>query len=66
MPTRLTPISEQVNGSEHSGAEYVPVAVKARIFVYRFATREEKRRTGLVWIREPEGVLVNPASLRAA
>ncbi len=42
-----------------------PRYVRARIFVYRFATREEKRRTGLVWIREPEGVLVSPASLRA-
>ncbi|MHA7189521.1 lipase maturation factor family protein [Arthrobacter sp. MDT2-16] len=41
-----------------------PRYVRARIFLYRFTTREEKRRTGLVWIREPQGVLVNPASLR--
>ncbi len=42
-----------------------PRYVRARVFLYRFATREEKRETGLVWIREPQGVLVNAASLRA-
>jgi hypothetical protein len=42
-----------------------PRYVRARIFLYRFATREEKRQTGLWWIREPQGMLVHPASLRA-
>jgi hypothetical protein len=41
-----------------------PRQVRARIFLYRFATRQEKRETGLWWIREPQGVLVHPASLR--
>ncbi len=40
-----------------------PRYVRARIFLYRFSTREEKRRTGLWWIREPLGFLVHPASL---
>ncbi|MUK02361.1 lipase maturation factor family protein [Vibrio cholerae] len=42
-----------------------PRYVRARIFLYRFATQEEKRRTGLWWIREPQGFLVHPASLRS-
>ncbi|MHA7146024.1 lipase maturation factor family protein [Arthrobacter sp. TmT3-37] len=42
-----------------------PRYVRARIFLYRFSTRAEKRATGLWWIREPQGVLVHPASLRA-
>ncbi|WP_043442390.1 lipase maturation factor family protein [Arthrobacter sp. L77] len=42
-----------------------PRYVRARMFIYRFSTREEKRATGLWWIREPQGVLVHPASLRA-
>ncbi|MPY10439.1 lipase maturation factor family protein [Arthrobacter bussei] len=42
-----------------------PRYVRARIFLYRFASRREKRETGLWWIREPQGVLVRPASLRA-
>ena len=42
-----------------------PRYVRARIFIYRFSTREEKRATGLWWMREPQGVLVHPASLRA-
>ncbi|MHA7240466.1 lipase maturation factor family protein [Arthrobacter sp. TMS1-12-1] len=41
-----------------------PRYVRARMFIYRFSTREEKRATGLWWIREPQGVLVRPASLR--
>ncbi|OUM45149.1 lipase maturation factor family protein [Arthrobacter sedimenti] len=42
-----------------------PRYVRARIFLYRFSTRAEKRATGLWWIREPQGILVHPASLRA-
>ncbi|MCU1631411.1 MAG: hypothetical protein JWM61_63 [Micrococcaceae bacterium] len=42
-----------------------PRYVRARIFIYRFSTRTEKRATGLWWIREPQGFLVHPASLRA-
>ncbi|WP_394249013.1 lipase maturation factor family protein [Arthrobacter pityocampae] len=42
-----------------------PRYIRARIFIYRFSTREEKRATGLWWIRELQGVVVHPASLRA-
>ncbi|MFC3300668.1 lipase maturation factor family protein [Arthrobacter agilis] len=42
-----------------------PRYIRARVFIYRFSTRQEKRDTGLWWIREPQGVLVHPASLRA-
>ncbi len=40
-----------------------PARVRARLFHYRFATREERRRTGLWWIREPLGDLISPVSL---
>lgn len=40
-----------------------PARVRARLFHYRFATREERRRTGLYWIREPLGDLVGPLGL---
>ncbi|WP_022880588.1 lipase maturation factor family protein [Gryllotalpicola ginsengisoli] len=33
-----------------------PAAVRARVYRYRFATRAEKRATGLVWIREDRGL----------
>ncbi|MFF1571941.1 lipase maturation factor family protein [Leifsonia sp. NPDC058292] len=41
-----------------------PRAVRARTFLYRFATREEKRESGAIWMRTEVGVLVPPASLR--
>jgi hypothetical protein len=43
-----------------------PARVRARLFLYRFATREERRRTGLYWIREPLGELVAPVGLGRA
>jgi hypothetical protein len=43
-----------------------PARVRARLFLYRFATREERRRTHLYWIREPLGELVAPVSLDTA
>jgi hypothetical protein len=42
-----------------------PRAVRARMFLYRFSTHEEKRRTGDVWVRSEVGDLVPPVSLRA-
>jgi hypothetical protein len=42
-----------------------PRYVRARVFRYRFSTREEKRRSGLWWMREEAGTLVDPVSLRA-
>ncbi|MCS5735238.1 lipase maturation factor family protein [Herbiconiux daphne] len=40
-----------------------PRWVRARVFHYRFATRAERRRTGLWWMREEEGLLVAPLGL---
>jgi hypothetical protein len=43
-----------------------PVFVRARLFTYRFTTREERARTGAWWERELAGELVRPARLDAA
>jgi lipase maturation factor len=43
-----------------------PRYVRARLYRYRFATREERRATGVWWVREPEGTLVGPLALRRA
>ncbi|WP_066522783.1 lipase maturation factor family protein [Curtobacterium ammoniigenes] len=41
-----------------------PRWVRARMFLYRFATRKERRDTGLYWIREEQFTLVRPTGLR--
>ncbi len=43
-----------------------PRWVRARVLVYRFATREERRRTGLVWIRDEVSVSHPPRRLARA
>lgn len=43
-----------------------PVFVRARLFVYRFTSREERRRTGAWWERELAGELLRPARLEGA
>lgn len=40
-----------------------PQWVRARLFHYRFTTREEKRATGATWMREPAAEFVPPVSL---
>jgi hypothetical protein len=40
-----------------------PHWVRARMFLYRFATREESRESGLWWIRQPVQVAIPPVSL---
>lgn len=42
-----------------------PRSVRARTFLYRFATHEEKRATGGRWVRSEVGTLVPPVGLRA-
>jgi hypothetical protein len=42
-----------------------PRWVRAKIYLYRFSTREEKRTTGDVWVREELGLFRAPVSLRA-
>jgi hypothetical protein len=42
-----------------------PRWVRAKIYLYRFSTREEKRTTGDVWVREELGLFRAPISLRA-
>jgi len=42
-----------------------PSAIRARLFLYRFASRAERRETGLWWIREPVAELVRPVGLRS-
>ncbi|MCU1407611.1 MAG: lipase maturation factor family protein, partial [Glaciihabitans sp.] len=37
-----------------------PRLLRVRMFRYRFATRAERRASGLYWIREPAYVLVPP------
>ncbi|WP_166982468.1 lipase maturation factor family protein [Paramicrobacterium fandaimingii] len=37
-----------------------PRAVRARVFSYRFTTRDEKRTTGDIWMRRELAVLVQP------
>ncbi|WP_026535046.1 lipase maturation factor family protein [Arthrobacter sp. H14] len=39
-----------------------PRYVRARVFRYRFSTRREKRETGLWWMRDYVGMLVEPVS----
>jgi hypothetical protein len=41
-----------------------PRAVRARMFLYRFSTRAEKRQTGDIWVRSEVGELVPAVSLR--
>jgi hypothetical protein len=40
-----------------------PRLVRARVFLYRFATRKETRESRLWWVREEVGVLVPPTGL---
>ncbi|MHA6804980.1 lipase maturation factor family protein [Salinifilum ghardaiensis] len=40
--------------------EEPPVLVRARLFHYRFTTREQRRSSGAWWVREPVGELVPP------
>ncbi|GAA1445735.1 lipase maturation factor family protein [Leifsonia poae] len=40
-----------------------PRAVRARMFLYRFTTRAEKRATGDRWVRSEVGLLVAPVAL---
>jgi hypothetical protein len=42
-----------------------PRWVRAKIYLYRFSTRDEKRTTGDVWVREELGLFRAPISLRA-
>jgi hypothetical protein len=42
-----------------------PRAVRARRYLYRFATHREHRETGAYWIREEAGMFVPPVSVRA-
>jgi hypothetical protein len=41
-----------------------PRSVRARMFLYRFATHAEKRATGDRWVRTEVGTLVPPVALR--
>jgi Lipase maturation factor len=41
-----------------------PVFVRARLYRYRFATRDERRKTGAWWIRTSLGDYLEPVSLR--
>ena len=41
-----------------------PRWIRARMFLYRFATRAERRETGLYWIRDEQFTLVRPTALR--
>jgi hypothetical protein len=41
-----------------------PTWVRATRWRYRFATREERRETGMWWMREQLGDVVRPARLR--
>lgn len=43
-----------------------PRYVRARLYRYRFTTRDERRATGAWWVREVEGTLVGPLALRRA
>jgi Lipase maturation factor len=42
-----------------------PRWVRAKVYLYRFSTREEKRTTGAVWVRDELGLFRAPVSLRA-
>ncbi len=41
-----------------------PRWVRARVFLYRFSTRTERRASGARWVRSEVGELVEPVSLR--
>jgi hypothetical protein len=41
-----------------------PTWIRARLFLYRFATRAERRATGQWWMREEAGELLPPSRLR--
>ena len=41
-----------------------PTWIRARVFLYRFATHKHRRATGEWWVRSEEGQLVTPVSLR--
>jgi hypothetical protein len=41
-----------------------PQWVRAQAFHYRFATRAERRRDGVVWVREERGLVMGPMRLR--
>jgi hypothetical protein len=43
-----------------------PRYLRARLFRYRFSTREERGASGAWWVREVEGTLVGPVALRRA
>ncbi|WIB64013.1 lipase maturation factor family protein [Curtobacterium sp. MCBD17_040] len=40
-----------------------PRWLRARMFLYRFATREERRATGLYWVRQEQFTLVRPTGM---
>ena len=40
-----------------------PVWIRAQLFLYRFATPEERHQTGHWWVRTPEGEYMRPVSL---
>jgi hypothetical protein len=40
-----------------------PEWVRARIYLYRFATRQQRREHGMWWMREDAGIFVRPVSL---
>jgi len=42
-----------------------PRSVRARRYLYHFATRAQRRATGDWWTREEAGMLVAPVSLRS-
>ena len=41
-----------------------PRWIRARLYLYRFATRRERRESHTWWMREDAGMLVEPSSLR--
>jgi hypothetical protein len=47
-------------------AEQPPHYVRARMYRYRFTTREERKATGAWWVRIPIGEFLGPVSLREA
>jgi hypothetical protein len=40
-----------------------PRWIRARMFLYRFSTREERRESGTWWTREPVRTVVRPVEL---
>jgi hypothetical protein len=43
-------------------ADEPPVVVRARLYLYRFTTWEERRRDGAWWHREPAGEFLRPVT----